>query len=184
MAKVKPPTGPALTIKEREKAIELTASLLIKGHSYLEVTEKVTKKVGVSARTVERYINIVRERWVIDSGWKDIEFKRQLKIEELRRDIAAMKRDKTFMATQGGWFVVLAYQKQLISLEGINKPVQVDINHNVDGTVVHQAAQLPIGKDEIDYNSLPIDILEKIVEHGSKQKETIDLPTDSYTISS
>jgi len=149
--------------QEYEKRMMCIQGWIIEGVPSAMIIQQVVLKSWVkSERHAYIYLEKARKRWIqFEDGSR--EDKRKLKVQELKKRINGMNNE--YKGTPAGMRAILAYEKEIIRLEGLyfvepNKPKAfedkpVDVKGLIDDG----------GKSnsDIDYDMLSDEVLEAIV---------------------
>jgi hypothetical protein len=109
---------------EYEKRIRLIQEWILEDWPSCDIITQVTVKWPVGERQAKRDIAEARKRWVSDDT-AVTDHKRRLKVESLKK----IKRSllEKHKGTPAGIRALVAVEKEIISLEGLRKPVKVEL---------------------------------------------------------
>jgi hypothetical protein len=120
---------------EYEKRIRIVQEWIIEDWPYSDIITQVKQKWQIAERQAKRYIAEARERWVKDQQ-DVVDSKRTLKVEGLKKLKRSLQ--EKYEGTPQGIFAVLSVEKELIKLEGLERPKKIEV------------------KDITDYSKFPI----------------------------
>lgn len=104
---------------EYEKRIRIIQEWIIDDWPYADIINQIFAKWEIADRQAKRYIADAKERWVKDQQ-DVVDAKRALKVESMKKLKRSMK--DQYKGTPQGIFAVLAVEKELIKLEGLERP--------------------------------------------------------------
>ena len=140
-----------------ERSIMQIQDWIIEGVSSAQIiTSCLENKWCTSTRMAEKLIKRAKDRWVREHD-ASLEQRRAVKEQEL---IALKDRlQRKYKGTPQGILAIARVENLIINLMGLKAPVKVQLS-NPDGKPLQLEHST---KDEIDYDALPVDVLEAIV---------------------
>ena len=147
--------------QEYEKRMMCIQGWIIEGVPSAMIIQQVVMKSWVkSERHAYIYLEKARKRWIQfeDDSRED---KRKLKVQELKKRINGMNNE--YKGTPAGMRAILAYEKEIIRLEGLYF-VESKSKNQIDapGPIKIETTS------NIDYDKLPTEVLEAIVAAAKK----------------
>lgn len=94
-----------------------------------DIITQIRNNWTVQDRQAKRYIKEAKERWVSDQE-DIIEAKRTLKIEGMKKLKRSLQ--ERYKGTPQGIFAVLSVEKEIIKLEGLERPKKVEVKADVE----------------------------------------------------
>ncbi len=147
---------PEIPKVEFEKRVRIVQEWILEDWPSSDIVTQVGLKWGLGERQAKRYLAEARKRWANQED-ELIDQKRKLKIESLKKLKRSLK--DNHKGTPEGVRAILAVEKEIIQLDGLRKPVKLEIG-NPKGQPFRVQNDT---KFEIDYGKLPIAVLEQIV---------------------
>lgn len=113
-----------------EKTIRLFTiqGWILDGVSDRLIVKQILQQWSIGLRQAERYVKEAYSSWSKIEG-VNIEMKRELKIAKLKQDIRSLKSE--YKGTPAGIQAIMAVEKELIKLEGLELPKQIHLQTNV-----------------------------------------------------
>jgi hypothetical protein len=136
-----------------------------------DIVSQIVNKWGISERHAKRYLADARESWSSDED-KLIEQKRRIKIESLKKLKRSLK--DQYKGTPLGIRAVLAVESKIIELEQLNPATKLEVTGK-NGTPIKTEAK--VIHDEIDYDSLPDEVLLAIVKARKVKTSNVNSET-------
>lgn len=114
---------------EYEKRIRIVQEWIIEDWPTADIITQIRNNWTVQDRQAKRYIKEAKERWVSDQE-DIIEAKRTLKIEGMKKLKRSLQ--ERYKGTPQGIFAVLSVEKEIIKLEGLERPKKVEVKADVE----------------------------------------------------
>lgn len=130
---------------ELEKRIFLVQGWIVDGAQTSLILRQILEKGWcTSLRQAERYVAAARKRWIeVEEG--TVDEKRRLKVQELKQLKRSLR--ESYKGTPEGIRAVMAIEKEIIKLEGLNHPKKVELTGK-DGAPI-AVATVALTKEEI-----------------------------------
>jgi len=120
---------------EYEKRIRIVQEWIIEDWPYSDIITQIKAKWGIEDRQAKRYVAEAKDRWVRDQ--QDVmESKRILKVEGFKKLKRSLQ--ERYKGTPQGIFAVLSVEKEIIKLEGLERPKKLALTDN-DGKSIFPA---------------------------------------------
>lgn len=148
---------PKLDKIEYEKRIRIVQEWIIEEWQSVDIIAQIVTKWELEERQAKRYIAAARLRWQEEEK-EHIDALRNQKILKLKKLIRSLK--ETYKGTPSGIGAILRVEKEIIKLEGMDRPKKVEVG-GIKGQPIE--TQQKITHDEIDYTKLSDDVLLAIV---------------------
>lgn len=117
------------TNAETEKRVFTIQGWILDGVQNHLIIKQIMTEWNLSARQAERLISKAFNEWNEVEGI-EIEKRRKMKIAELKQKIRSLKSE--YKGTPSGLNIALAYEKEIIKLEGLYLPKERKITHAND----------------------------------------------------
>lgn len=146
-------------IVDREVRIQQVKKWMLEGLSMGQMMRR--QKWGISTRTLDRYIRQVRDEWRAESDMsvEDLRAKKIAELEAQKRGLLAK-----FKGRPSGIMAIMAVEKLLISLQGLEKPVVKYVT-----TPEGQPLNLNVTHN-IDYDKLSPEVLKELMNARTSEK--------------
>ena len=115
---------PKSTAIGKEKRLFTIQGWILEGVPDRLIVKQIFAVWGIGVRQAQRYIQEAYSSWAKIEG-VSIEMKRELKIAKLKQDIRSLRPE--FRGTPAGLRAVTLIEKEIIKLEGLELPRQIDI---------------------------------------------------------
>lgn len=117
------------TNAETEKRVFTIQGWILDGVQNHLIIKQIMTEWNLSARQAERLISKAFNEWNEVEGI-EIEKRRKMKVAELKQKIRSLKPE--YKGTPSGLNIALAYEKEIIKLEGLYLPKEKKITHAND----------------------------------------------------
>lgn len=119
---------------EKEKRIFMVQGWIIEGIQDRLIVKNIIEQWGLDVRQAQRYVRDAYESWKKIEG-VNIDMKREMKIAELKQTKRSLKAE--FKGTPAGISAIMAVEKEIIKLEGLELPKQIQVQTNIPALELH-----------------------------------------------
>jgi hypothetical protein len=116
------------TKNEKEKRTFIVQGWIIEGIQDNLIVKNIIEKWDLDVRQAQRYVKEAYESWKKIEGVK-IEMKREMKIAKLQQMVRTLKDE--YKGTPAGIQAIMAVEKEIIKLEGLEIPKQINVQNSV-----------------------------------------------------
>lgn len=116
------------TKNEKEKRLFIVQGWIIEGIQDNLIVKNIVEKWDLDIRQAQRYVKDAYESWKKIEGVK-IEMKREMKIAKLQQIVRTLKDE--YKGTPAGIQAIMSVEKELIKLEGLEIPKQINVQNSV-----------------------------------------------------
>lgn len=109
---------------EKEKRIFIVQGWIIEGIQDRLIVKQIMERWNLDARQAQRYVRDAYDSWKKIEG-VNLDMKREMKIAELKQLKRSLK--DNFKGTPSGIAAIMAVEKEIIKLEGIELPKTVKL---------------------------------------------------------
>jgi len=109
---------------EYEKRVRIVQEWILEDWPSCDIITQIIGQWHLEERQAKRYISEARKRWLVDESML-IEQKRKLKVESLKKIKRSL--NAKYKGTPAGIRALVSVEKEIISLEGLRKPVKVEL---------------------------------------------------------
>lgn len=154
---------------EKVKRIRFVMEWIIDDYVYQDIISQIIAKWGIGERQAKRYIADARKEWSKHAEG-DLDQKRRRRVEALKKLRRSLK--DNYRGTPEGIRAVVAVEKELIKLEGLELPRKVELTGKGGQPIQTQVV------DEIDYDALSDEALHEILKARKKNGNSEAPDTD------
>lgn len=113
---------------EKEKRLFIVQGWIIEGIQDNLIVKNIVDRWDLDVRQAQRYVRDAYDSWKKIEGVK-IEMKREMKIAKLQQMIRTLKDE--YKGTPAGIQAIMSVEKELIKLEGLEIPKQINLQNSV-----------------------------------------------------
>lgn len=116
------------TKNEKEKRLFIVQGWIIEGIQDNLIVKNIVDRWDLDVRQAQRYVRDAYDTWKKIEGVK-IEMKREMKIAKLQQIVRTLKDE--YKGTPAGIQAIMSVEKELIKLEGLEIPKQINLQNSV-----------------------------------------------------
>jgi len=130
---------------EKEKRLFIVQGWIIEGVQDNLIVKNIVEKWELDVRQAQRYVREAYESWKKIEGVK-IDMKREMKIAKLQQLVKTLKDE--YKGTPQGIQAIMAVEKEIIKLEGLELPKDINLNMDKVTSVKFKVVHAATGKGD------------------------------------
>jgi hypothetical protein len=129
---------------EYEKRIRMVQEWIIEDWPEADIRSNIMRSWKVGDRMARNYVSEARKRWASESQ-SEVDEKRKLRIQSLKKLKRSLK--EQYKGSPAGIFAILAVDKEIIKLEGIDPAIKIEHSGKGGGPIQQETTHRVIFED-------------------------------------